>query len=259
VTYSVYFYLIPHFGSTLRLTLLPKEMAVECLIATLITTISQFFFVYQLVGAKKIGQGNWSIIGGITTLSILALAGGIACVVTMTLFGHNVLQDRTRSFEISFGVSKGLGAATDILATIAMCLFLNSVRTGMNKTNSLLNSLIHLTLNRGILVTVAQTMLLITFYAFPNSLVWVLFHVNVPKLYVNTFFGMLNARDNIKNKHLGTSVQLQSAHSSHGGKAAVFASDEHTTLVSDVSNEKSTLTSGQTSILMSTVVTTSVC
>ncbi|KAF9476988.1 hypothetical protein BDN70DRAFT_881700 [Pholiota conissans] len=259
VAYSVYYYLIPRFGSVSRLGMLPTEMAVECLIATLITTVSQCFFVYQLVAAKRLGKGHWSVIGGIVAMTILALAGGIACVVTMAIFSNGVLQDRNRIFVISFGVSKAFGAAADIVATIAMCLFLNSVRTGMIQTNSLLDALVRLTFSRGILVTVAQTLLLITFYATPGTLTWVVFHINVPKLYVNTFFAMLNGRDRLKAKHLGTSVKLEDTESSRG-KIGAFGSGEHSTLVGDVQHdgEKRTFTP-QTTIIMSTEVTTSVC
>ncbi|KAF8956713.1 hypothetical protein BDZ97DRAFT_1850208 [Flammula alnicola] len=234
VASSIYYYLIPHFGSVSRLGFLPPELAVECLIATIITTISQMYFVYQLVGAKRLGKGHWSVIVGISILSALALAGGIACVVTMYLFKDGVLQDRNRTFEISFGVSKGFGSAADIVATIAMCLFLNSVRTGMVQTNSLLDALVRLILNRGILVTLAQTLLLVTFYAAPANLAWVAFHINVPKLYVNTFFAMLNGRDRLKEKHFATSVKLHDMESSSSrAKSAAFHSDEQATLVSN--------------------------
>ncbi|KAF8204594.1 hypothetical protein BJ912DRAFT_1851 [Pholiota molesta] len=258
VAYSIYYYLIPRFGLVARLQTLPTELAVECLIATLITTVSQCFFVYQLVTAKRLGKGNWSIIGAIGVLTLLALAGGIACVVTMTIFSNGVLHDRNRTFVISFGASKGFGAAADIVATIAMCMFLNSVRTGMTKTNSLLDALVRLTFSRGILVTVAQTLLLLTFYATPGSLAWVVFHINVPKLYVNTFFAMLNGRDRLKAKHLGTSVKLGDTESSRG-KIAAYGSGENSTLVADVQHEDEKRSfNGQTSIIMSTVVTTSV-
>ncbi|TFK32814.1 hypothetical protein BDQ12DRAFT_739141 [Crucibulum laeve] len=257
VAYSIYYYLIPQFGSVTRLSIVTPELAAECLIATTITTISQLYFVYQLAAAKRLGKGNWTVIGVISTLCILSLAGGIACFVTMYLFRHGVIENRNHSFEIAFGVSKGFGAATDILATIAMCLFLNSVRTGMTRTNSILDSLVQLIINRGALVTLAQTLLLITFYAAPSNLAWVAFHINVPKLYANTFFAMLNGRDRLKEKHFATSVKLESSGVRLGDKSNGLSFGEHSTFVgNETQNDKDTIRSN--GIMMKTVVTTSV-
>jgi hypothetical protein len=45
----------------------------------------------------------------------------------------------------------------------------------------------HLIINRGILVTAAQILLLVTFFGTPNHLYWMAVHINTTKLYVNTF------------------------------------------------------------------------
>ncbi|KAF9483254.1 hypothetical protein BDN70DRAFT_343408 [Pholiota conissans] len=206
VAYSIFYFLIPEFGSLFRLSFIPWELTVECIIASFITVISQMYFVYQLIGAKRIGQGRWSVIAVIGILSLISFAGGIACVVSMGIFKHGVLSNRNR---IAFGFSKGFSALADILATIAMCMFLRSARGHMKQTNSLLYALMRVIMSRGLLVTFTQTLLVITFYAMPTNLVWMAFHINVAKLYVNTFFAMLNTRDHLKEKHLGgTSVQL---------------------------------------------------
>ena len=92
--------------------------------------------------------------------------------------------------KIFFGLAKGSGAAADILATIAMCIYLTSARTGMSelvylflspmitlnvgnhRTNHLITKLTRFVIHRGALVTLIQTLLLITFYAAPNNLYW---------------------------------------------------------------------------------------
>ncbi|KAF9005064.1 hypothetical protein BDQ17DRAFT_373555 [Cyathus striatus] len=234
VAYSIYFYLVPHFGATEPLGSVTPELSAECLIATVITSISQMYFVYQLVYAKRLGKGNWIVIGGTVSavLSLIALAGGIACVVTMYLFSHGILEHRSNAF-ITFGVAKGFGTATDIAATIAMCLFLNSAKTGIRQTTSLLNSLMKFIINRGILVTVVQALLLITFYAVPvSNNAWLAFHVNIPKIYANTFFAMLNARDELREKHIAQSMRLTGSHISDGrSKRGILHAGEQSTLV----------------------------
>ncbi|KDQ22798.1 hypothetical protein PLEOSDRAFT_1109896 [Pleurotus ostreatus PC15] len=99
-----------------------------------------------------------------------------------------------------FGLAKGFGALTDIAATVAMCKLLSITGTGMSSTHSLLKSLIRFVVHRGVLVTLIQTLLLITFYAAPANLVWMAFHDNVTKLYANAFFAMLNSREQLKDR-----------------------------------------------------------
>lgn len=206
VAYSVYYYLVPQFGNLVPLGTATVEMSVECLISTGITLTSQLYFAHQLLSVKRSGRGNWVIIGIIVVCAILGFAGGIGCTVSMIVFRRGVLVDRNRTFEIFFGVAKGFGAITDILATGALCAFLTSAKTGMRQTNRLIDSLLKFIVHRGALVTSVQTLLLISFYAFPTRLHWLAFHFNVTKLYVNTFFAMLNAREGLKGKHLSNTA-----------------------------------------------------
>ncbi|KAF8530430.1 hypothetical protein BU17DRAFT_60158 [Hysterangium stoloniferum] len=125
---------------------------------------------------------------------------GVACTAVMVIHNHSVLANRAKSFQIFFGLAKGFGALTDIIATIAMCTVLASVRGGISRTNSVINTLIHFVIRRGGLVTLIQTLLLVMFFAEPTRLYWLAFHVNVTKLYANTFFAMLNGRKRMKQK-----------------------------------------------------------
>ncbi|KAG5636868.1 hypothetical protein H0H81_006590 [Sphagnurus paluster] len=98
-----------------------------------------------------------------------------------------------------------------------MCIYLTSAKTGIAqcvrvsrircikfsidvnpRTTTLLNRLMRFVVHRGAMVTLIQTLLLVTFYAAPRKLYWLPFHINVTKLYANTFFAMLNARTHLK-------------------------------------------------------------
>jgi len=194
---SVYHYLTANFGTVSLLPLNP-EISAECLISTLLTFNSQLYFAYQLYSVKGLGTARWIVVGAIVACTILAFAGGVACVSSMYIFYKSVLGDRSILFSVSFGLAKGFGALADILATIAMCMFLTSAKTGIGRTNTLLNNLMKFVIHRGALVTLTQTLLLITFYAMPNHLYWMAFHINVTKLYANTFFAMLNGRQHLR-------------------------------------------------------------
>ncbi|KJA25129.1 hypothetical protein HYPSUDRAFT_161287 [Hypholoma sublateritium FD-334 SS-4] len=262
VAYSIYYFLIPQFGSLFRLSFLPWELTAECILASIITVISQMYFVYQLVAAKRFGHGNWFVIVTIGILSCISLAGGIACVVSMSLFDRGVLANRNHIFSIAFGFSKGFSALADILATIAMCIFLKSARVGLSRTNSLLNDLVRVIFMRGVLVTIAQTLLVISFYALPTRLTWMAFHINVAKLYVNTFFAMLNGREHLREKHLGaTSVQLsdntKQSRSNRVKSGIHVISQQSESKLSCPDDQSIEDTNKSNTVFMNTVVTTS--
>ncbi|KAF7372852.1 hypothetical protein MSAN_00491200 [Mycena sanguinolenta] len=137
------------------------------------------------------------------------------------------VMSRNHVFAILAGIAKGFGAAADIVATFAMCMFLKSADTGIKRTWGLLKSLMHLVINRGILVTVAQIMLLITFFATPGHLYWLAIHINTTKLYINTFFGMLNARMSLQEQlatgHVSISCVFATGHMSISGEPIATA------------------------------------
>ncbi|KAI0685836.1 hypothetical protein BC835DRAFT_1381958 [Cytidiella melzeri] len=220
VAQSVYYYLVPHFGSLAPLNAITDELSAECLVSTLITFISQGYFVVQLYSIMKARNSSHLIPVLVGLLAIGAAAFGVGCTTTMVVHKHSVLAARSNTFSIFFGLAKGFGAVTDIVATIAMCFMLASARTGMSNTNSIIRTLMQFIMQRGILVTLIQTLLLITFLAAPDRLYWLAFHVNVTKLYANTFFAMLNGRERL-NQHRSAGKVLNHLHSN-----ITFASQE---------------------------------
>lgn len=211
VAQSVYYYLIPHFGSTLPLNSITVELSIDCLLSAIITFISQMYFVKQLFAVPKPADRWWSQPSVVVTcliafFAVCAFAFGIACAWVMIVHKHSVLANKAPAFKLFFGLAKAFGALTDILATVAMCVFLSAARTGMRNTNSMITSLIHFVVNRGILVTLIQVLLLIFFFAVEDRLYWFAFHVNVTKLYVNTFFAMLNGRTLLHQKQGDSSL-----------------------------------------------------
>jgi len=201
VCQSVYYYMLPHFGNFTPLNAVTKELTVECLIAAVITFTSQMYFVYQLHMAKTPGITAKVMKALVVVLGTVGLAGASGCVGIMFMFPENIFMHRNHAFAILAGIARGFGAGADIIATIAMCMFLRSAKTGITRTSSMLQSLMHLIINRAILVTAAQTLLLITFFTTSEHLYWLAVHINTTKLYVNTFFGMLNARSAFQDRN----------------------------------------------------------
>ncbi|KAJ7861502.1 hypothetical protein B0H13DRAFT_1900476 [Mycena leptocephala] len=205
ISQSVYYYLLPHFGSFAPLSKVTKELSIECLISAAITyACVESPRTHEPKCLRSRSAGNSATIMKVLVATILlgtvGLGGAVGCVIMMLLYPQAVFTNRNHTFvnteglKVLSGIARGVRAAADILATVAMCLFLKSADNGITRPSSLLSSLMHLIINRGILITAAQILLLVTFFATPNHLYWIAVHINTTKLYVNTFFGMLNAR-----------------------------------------------------------------
>ncbi|KAF7332958.1 hypothetical protein MVEN_02401700 [Mycena venus] len=205
---SIYYYMLPNFGSFAPLDAVTSELVVECLIAAVITYASQMYFVYQLYMVKRTGKLAAVMNALVIVFATVAFAGSLGCVVIMFKFPQSIFMNRNYFFALLAGLAKGFGAAADIIATIAMCMFLSQADTGITRTSSILKSLMHLVINRGVLVTATQILQLIFFFAVSKHLYWLAVHINTTKLYVNTFFGMLNSRSTHPTDHMTMSYSV---------------------------------------------------
>ncbi|KAJ7889780.1 hypothetical protein B0H14DRAFT_3126835 [Mycena olivaceomarginata] len=201
---SIYYYMLPHFGSFAPLSAVTNELVVECLIAAIITFASTWVgqeIDYSASRLTLVDGGNSQECRQYGDCDECPRPGSLGCVVIMFQYPQSIFMNRNYYFAVLAGLAKGFGAAADIIATIAMCIFLKSADTGITRTSSILKTLMHLVINRGILVTATQILQLIFFFATANHLYWLAVHINTTKLYVNTFFGMLNARPSLQDRH----------------------------------------------------------
>ncbi|KAF9649356.1 hypothetical protein BDM02DRAFT_3186381 [Thelephora ganbajun] len=195
---GINYYLLPHFGSTVPLGHLVPTLAVECVATTFIIAISQAYFAWQVYALAQKSFAKYVISGAVLVLSLLAFAGGLGCSVVMFVHPGSILATRNHVFNTMAGIAKVPAALADIIATSYLCYTLGYARTGIKATDSVLKTLIGFSIQRGVLVTLVQVVFLIMFYASAPHLYWLGLHVNVTRVYANTFFAMLNGRDMLK-------------------------------------------------------------
>ncbi|PPR01338.1 hypothetical protein CVT24_006340 [Panaeolus cyanescens] len=90
--------------------------------------------------------------------------------------------------------------ACDLLITGSLLFRLNSSRTGLRSTNSLLDKLMINAINRGGLTAFAAAWNLILFIAIPNTFWFVIGYFISSKLYMNSALASLNSRQHIRNQ-----------------------------------------------------------
>ncbi|KAK0184896.1 hypothetical protein F5146DRAFT_1145029 [Armillaria mellea] len=196
---GMYIYFVPHFGSMLPLQSLTPTIASECYLAVVITFLSQLYFAWQI---WMVSQDRTSVTVNFrsSSASLLLLEGYVTCATFMIIDKMYILMNRSEPFH-----TKGAAAVSDAIATVALCYSLGSARTGFNRTDSMIKTLMGYVVERGILVTLIQTLFLVLFFVKPGHLFWLSLHVNVTRLYANTFFAMLNGRERLK--RIGSQAQ----------------------------------------------------
>ncbi|TDL15179.1 hypothetical protein BD410DRAFT_796639 [Rickenella mellea] len=110
---------------------------------------------------------------------------------------HEVLKP---VFKIMATCEGGFAAMSDIVATTAMCFtFVESVMY-TRRLSSVVRLLLIYTINRGVLVTAVQILIVALFWYGPDKFYWAPIHMCLGKLYVNTLLGMLNSRQRLRSK-----------------------------------------------------------
>jgi len=195
---GLYHYLLPNFGSTVPLGHLVPTLAAECATTTCIIVISQLYFAWQLYALAQKPFVKYTVSGVVVVLSLLAFAGGLGCSVVMVIHSAEILTVRGGVFNKMAVIAKAPAALADLIVTCYLCLTLGYVRTGVKATDSVIKTLTGFVIQRGVLVTVIQTALLIIFCTTSSHMYWLGLHVNMTRVYANTFFAMLNGRESLK-------------------------------------------------------------
>jgi len=200
IAQGVYSYVVPNFGSMLPLGNLNPSLAAECSMSVFIVFVSHLFFAFQIYSVVPRGPAKYAVPGVVAFFGTVSFAGAIGCVITMFSQSHNILTDRSYQFSVFVGIAKGSAAVADIVATVALCFYIQSANSSSRfaKTNSMLKRLIGYVLQCGILVTLIQVAFLVIFFTTSTHFAWLALHVNVTRIYCNTFFAMLNGRSSLR-------------------------------------------------------------
>ncbi|TDL21748.1 hypothetical protein BD410DRAFT_828964 [Rickenella mellea] len=156
--------------------------ATESAITLVITFMTQMFYAHRVC---ILGSNRRTTPIIIFIFALFSFVGGLARVIFQSTNPLGVLV--TRKFKIVNGFENGFAALSDIVATIAMCFHFVETAMVSNRMTSVLRRLMVYTVNRGIIVTLVQLLILALYLSDPLGLTWIPFHQCIGKLYVNTF------------------------------------------------------------------------
>ncbi|KAL5512544.1 hypothetical protein ACEPAG_3197 [Sanghuangporus baumii] len=205
---SLHDYLIINFGNPFALLYMTKPYISEYIVTSIVTILSQLFYASRIHLIATNHYVRWVIPVVISLLAFVAFGFAIASTIQIFRTERLISALQNDRMKIFAGLNTGLAALCDIVATIAMCLFLASRKTEYKQTKSIITFLLFITINRGVLVAVAQIGFLTAYVSAPAKIYWMPFHLSVSKLHVNTLLAMLNSRSNLRSRTEVTQVRL---------------------------------------------------
>ncbi|KAI0365460.1 hypothetical protein BV20DRAFT_753213 [Pilatotrama ljubarskyi] len=142
-----------------------------------------------------LSNGNVFLVGVVGVLAAAHLALEIIVVVFTIRFPEFTEFHRVAPYYTG---SLAIAAADDIIIAVSLCYFLYTRRTGIRKTDTLVNRIITYTIMTGALTSVLDIAILVCFVAMPNNLVYLGLFPVLPCLYATSFLAMLNARESLQ-------------------------------------------------------------
>ncbi|KAI0764241.1 hypothetical protein BD413DRAFT_615950 [Trametes elegans] len=185
LTATMYRYVVVDFGN-IPGTLIPTWSLVAMIIDTLISNL--------LVRAIFVSGGRWLIpVCVVNVLSLLVLGDGIFFSIEGLSVG-NLLKIHSSALEWSFYAGFTAEVIADAIITISLCILLVRMRTGLEKTDSLIAVMMQYSINTGLLTSICAMLILIMYATLVHNFVFFAFYFIYSKLYVNSLLATLNAR-----------------------------------------------------------------
>ncbi|KAK0460542.1 uncharacterized protein EV420DRAFT_1532767 [Desarmillaria tabescens] len=190
----VYRTFITGFSRPELLNELPPSVSIEIMSFYIVSFIAQSFYISQI---WKISHRNIWITSPIVVLALINIGAGTAQTVTTAQRGTASGIDDEINKIITI-IETGAAALCDILVTIALCVLLRINRTGIKSTDSALDSLIILAINRGTVTSLASVVDLILYLTRPKSMFFMLVFNPSTQLYLLSVVGSLNYREGMR-------------------------------------------------------------
>ncbi|KAI0089823.1 hypothetical protein BDY19DRAFT_87392 [Irpex rosettiformis] len=182
----IYDALIKHFADETALINSNWVFSTSPAIVGVVATIVQLFFAWRV----KVLTNNWAAVTLIIVTALASVVGGVGSAIYIHYIPAFAEFQRFRAIVIVWLIS---AVICDCTVTAALTWHLRKHKTGFSNTDDILNRIIRLTVQNGLLTAVWAMIDLITFLATPTGL-HLLFNIPLAKLYTNSLMSSLNSR-----------------------------------------------------------------
>ncbi|KAI0960798.1 hypothetical protein AcV7_000085 [Taiwanofungus camphoratus] len=192
VIHSNWWFLIQNYGNINSLTIVPWSLGVEVGITTSIGLLVQSFFAMRV---WMLSRGNRIITGTIILLTTTQFVLGVYYAAKGQ---ETKLAVTIATITWASTASLACSIAGDVVITSSMCFFLHRSRSGVKRTDKLIDVLIIYTVNTGLLTTICAICTIILSETNSGSYWDTMFYFMISKSYVNSALATLNARERLR-------------------------------------------------------------
>ncbi|KAF8960043.1 hypothetical protein BDZ97DRAFT_2077715 [Flammula alnicola] len=183
---GLYLTLIQHFGDFNYLGYISWLFESNPAIAGIVITSTQLFFTWRIYSLTK----SWVFP---VVIVITAMVGGVAALLTSVKIRHPPLFAELIKAKVPIIVWLSSEVLGDILITTILVRYLSKNRTGFQHTDLLIDRIIRMTIQTGLITAVVATTDLFVYLLDPTGL-HLLFNFVLCKLYSNSLMSTLNSR-----------------------------------------------------------------
>ncbi|KAI0632953.1 hypothetical protein C8Q77DRAFT_1120639 [Trametes polyzona] len=188
--HTSYTYLVTnYFNPTIMLGAPIWSMALLPVPGSIAAVVSQCFFARRVY---MLGRKFRPIVA-IAILCYLLFIG-FYTTITIKTFQVRDFQDFLK-FSWMASAGSSLMMVGDFLLTFILIYYLHVNRTGMTRTDSLLDVLIYYFVGTGLLICIFNVLNVVFALAFPKNLIYTAISIILTKLYANSFLVALNMRE----------------------------------------------------------------
>ncbi|TEB30709.1 hypothetical protein FA13DRAFT_528919 [Coprinellus micaceus] len=152
----------------------------------IIAAAVQLFFAWRI----KILTKSWILCG---IIAAMAVAGGVAGIWTAFEVGRTPTFTEFRNFKQTVIVWLAAEAVGDVLITSILVLYLRKHKTGFAGSDMVIDRIIRITVQTGLITMIVATLDLVFFLTDPTG-THLLFNFPLCKLYTNSLMSSLNSR-----------------------------------------------------------------
>ncbi|KIY69405.1 hypothetical protein CYLTODRAFT_420697 [Cylindrobasidium torrendii FP15055 ss-10] len=195
--------LITHYGDISFLTYTRWTFNAAPITTGLIAALVQLFFAYRI---HVLARNIWAT----SSVVILALAGFVGSIITSIECGIHTKFIEFKSFQNVVILWLVAGCACDVLITVILVLYLKQRKTGFKNTDDIVDRVVRMTIETGMITSVCAIVDLVTFLSLRSGL-HLMFNFPLAKLYTVTLMTSLASRP-VSQTTVHPSISMSSNH-----------------------------------------------
>ncbi|TFK47574.1 hypothetical protein OE88DRAFT_772195 [Heliocybe sulcata] len=182
--------IIIHFGDNDFVSKANWAFAADPAMTGIIAMLVQFFFAWRI----KILTGSWILVIAVVIAALGGGLGGVGTAIAVTILPHFADFQMFQPVVVVWLISN---AVCDVLITSALTWHLRRHKTGFPATDDIVNRIIRLTVQTGMLTAVVAVLDVGFFVGSPSG-IHLAFNFPLSKLYTNSLMSTLNSRSGWK-------------------------------------------------------------